>query len=100
MKTVNERKKCVADDSGLENACCEAPEGTIAVEKHLGMVTGTKLESLEILKGWYRHTPLSVHVLKCRYEYECKGGNYKGFFHVPRALLFSIRAAERILAKC
>ena len=31
---------------------------------------------------------------------ECKGGNYKGFFHVPRALLFSIRAAERILAKC
>ena len=24
----------------------------------------------------------------------------KGFFHVPRALLFSIRAAERILAKC
>ena len=30
----------------------------------------------------------------------CKGGNYKGFFHVPRALLFSIRAAERILAKC
>ena len=28
----------------------------------------------------------------------CKGGNYKGFFHVPRALLFSIRAAERCLA--
>ena len=28
----------------------------------------------------------------------CKGGNYKGFFHVPRALLFSTRAAERYLA--
>ena len=23
-----------------------------------------------------------------------KGGNYKGFFHVPRALLFSIQAIE------
>ena len=25
-----------------------------------------------------------------------KGGNYKGCFHVPRALLFSIRSASRI----
>ena len=25
----------------------------------------------------------------------CKGGNYKGFFHVPRALLFSIQRWER-----
>lgn len=25
----------------------------------------------------------------------CKGGNYKGFFHVPRALLYSIQRGER-----
>ena len=25
----------------------------------------------------------------------CKGGNYKGFFHVPRCLLLSWRAAQR-----
>ena len=25
----------------------------------------------------------------------CKGGNYKGFFHVPRALLYALRSAER-----
>ncbi|MBC8160697.1 MAG: AGE family epimerase/isomerase [Roseiflexaceae bacterium] len=25
-----------------------------------------------------------------------KGGNYKGFFHVPRALLFSLQAIERV----
>jgi len=24
-----------------------------------------------------------------------KGGNYKGFFHVPRALLFSVQRWER-----
>jgi len=30
---------------------------------------------------------------------ECKGGNYKGFFHVPRGLLMSMRTAERYLAK-
>ena len=29
----------------------------------------------------------------------CKGGNYKGFFHVPRGLLLSLRSAERHLAK-
>ena len=28
----------------------------------------------------------------------CKGGNYKGFFHVPRCLLFSARSAGRYLA--
>ncbi|NCC30430.1 MAG: N-acylglucosamine 2-epimerase [Chloroflexia bacterium] len=27
-----------------------------------------------------------------------KGGNYKGFFHVPRALLFSLQAIERMKA--
>lgn len=27
----------------------------------------------------------------------CKGGNYKGFFHVPRALLFSIQEIDKIL---
>jgi N-acylglucosamine 2-epimerase len=26
----------------------------------------------------------------------CKGGNYKGFFHVPRALLFSIQKIEQM----
>ena len=30
---------------------------------------------------------------------EAKGGNYKGFFHVPRCLLFASRSAERFLAK-
>ena len=28
----------------------------------------------------------------------CKGGNYKGFFHVPRCLLNATRSAERYLA--
>ena len=28
-----------------------------------------------------------------------KGGNYKGFFHVPRCLLLSMRSAERYLAR-
>ena len=28
-----------------------------------------------------------------------KGGNYKGCFHVPRALLYSISSADRISAK-
>ena len=27
----------------------------------------------------------------------CKGGNYKGCFHVPRALLFSIQRMEEAL---
>jgi N-acylglucosamine 2-epimerase len=27
----------------------------------------------------------------------CKGGNYKGFFHVPRALLFSIQEIDKCL---
>jgi N-acylglucosamine 2-epimerase len=30
---------------------------------------------------------------------ECKGANYKGFFHTPRALLASVQSAERYLAK-
>ena len=30
---------------------------------------------------------------------ECKGGNYKGFFHVPRALLTAVQSAERYLAR-
>ena len=29
----------------------------------------------------------------------CKGGNYKGFFHVPRGLLMAFRSAERHLSK-
>ncbi len=29
----------------------------------------------------------------------CKGGNYKGFFHVPRALLFSIQEIDDFLRK-
>ena len=29
----------------------------------------------------------------------CKGGNYKGFFHVPRCLLTVMKSAERHLAK-
>jgi N-acylglucosamine 2-epimerase len=29
----------------------------------------------------------------------CKGGNYKGFFHVPRALLFCIQELDKILHK-
>ena len=29
---------------------------------------------------------------------ECKGGNYKGCFHVPRALHYSVAAAEKFLA--
>eukprot|EP00750_Incisomonas_marina_P004140 INCI13443.13.p1 GENE.INCI13443.13~~INCI13443.13.p1 ORF type:complete len:551 (-),score=70.05 INCI13443.13:1682-3334(-) len=28
----------------------------------------------------------------------CKGGNYKGFFHVPRALLYSLECAENFLS--
>lgn len=27
----------------------------------------------------------------------CKGGNYKGFFHVPRGLMLSMRSAQRFL---
>jgi N-acylglucosamine 2-epimerase len=27
----------------------------------------------------------------------CKGGNYKGFFHVPRALLFSLQEIDKLL---
>jgi hypothetical protein len=30
---------------------------------------------------------------------KCKGGNYKGCFHVPRSLLFSYRAARRAVNK-
>ena len=29
----------------------------------------------------------------------CKGGNYKGFFHVPRGLLFAFQSAERHLSR-
>jgi mannose/cellobiose epimerase-like protein (N-acyl-D-glucosamine 2-epimerase family) len=28
----------------------------------------------------------------------CVGGNYKGFFHVPRALLMCVQAADTFLA--
>ena len=26
------------------------------------------------MPGWYRHTPLSTQVMRCKYEFECKGG--------------------------
>ena len=51
---------------GDSDACCEAPEGTIAPE-------GTELQTLEMMPGWYRHTPYSAEVLPCRYAFECEG---------------------------
>ena len=31
-------------------------------------------------------------------RHRCKGGNYKGFFHVPRALIMCVQIADRFLA--
>ena len=39
--------------------------------------------------GWYGYCDREGNL-----THSCKGGNYKGFFHVPRALLFSIQAIE------
>ena len=63
-----------------ENACCDAPEGSIASGKF-----GTDLYSLVIEPGWYRHTSESVEVLKCKYEFECKGGNASAVQNATRA---------------
>ncbi len=39
--------------------------------------------------GWFGYCDRRGHL-----THTCKGGNYKGFFHVPRALLFCIQAIE------
>jgi len=39
--------------------------------------------------GWFGYCDRRGHL-----THVCKGGNYKGFFHVPRALLFCIQAIE------
>jgi len=41
---------------------------------------------------WYGYCDRTGHPTNT-----CKGGNYKGFFHVPRALLFSIQEIDNIL---
>ena len=75
-----ERDYCEPDtdgrdgENGEENACCEAPEGTVAPE-------GTELHTLEIMPGWYRHTPYSAEVMPCRYEFECKGATISNVSH-------------------
>jgi len=64
-----ERDRCEPDPANVtdrENACCEAPEGTV-------VTLGTELHTLEIEPGWYRHTQYSAEVMRCRYEFECKG---------------------------
>ena len=61
-----ERDKCVVDEEGNGNACCEAPEGTVAVMP-------ATVQSLTIEEGWYRNDPNSAQVLPCRYPFECAG---------------------------
>ena len=39
--------------------------------------------------GWFGYCDRRGHL-----THTAKGGNYKGFFHVPRALLFCIQAIE------
>ena len=66
-----ERDYCEPDPANVtdrENACCEAPVGTVA-----SLELGTELHTLEIEAGWYRHTPYSAEVVPCRYVFECKG---------------------------
>ena len=41
---------------------------------------------------WYGYCDRTGHPTNT-----CKGGNYKGFFHVPRALLFSIQEIDKLL---
>lgn len=45
--------------------------------------------------GWFGYCDRQGNL-----THTCKGGNYKGFFHVPRALLFSIRELECCLGEC
>ncbi len=42
--------------------------------------------------GWFGYCDRQGNL-----THTCKGGNYKGFFHVPRALLFSIQEIDRFL---
>ena len=67
-----ERDHCEPDTDSEDNACCEAPEGTTAAE-------GTDLRTLEIMPGWWRYNPYSAEVMRCRYEFECKGSGIINF---------------------
>ena len=31
------------------------------------------MDTLEVIRGWYRHTELSAEVMPCRYPFECAG---------------------------
>jgi len=42
--------------------------------------------------GWFGYCDRQGNL-----THTCKGGNYKGFFHVPRALLFSIQEIDKCL---
>lgn len=44
--------------------------------------------------GWFGYCDRYGNVAN-----NCKGGNYKGFFHVPRTLLFSIQEIDRFLER-
>ena len=64
-----ERDYCEPDPANVtdpENACCEAPKGSLSPE-------GATLYNLGIEPGWYRHSPYSVEVMQCRHKFECKG---------------------------
>lgn len=44
--------------------------------------------------GWFGYCDRQGNL-----THSCKGGNYKGFFHVPRALLFSVQEIDRFVGK-
>lgn len=44
--------------------------------------------------GWFGYCDRQGNL-----THTCKGGNYKGFFHVPRALLYSFQELDRLTAQ-
>ena len=67
---------------------------TAAATKEASAGGGARQEEENTPGGWYGYCHRDGTLART-----CKGGNYKGFFHVPRALFMSLQMADRMLAE-
>ena len=58
---------CAVDEQTDREPCCSCPMGTLCIEEG-----GTEVETMLILRDYYRYTEGSTQVLKCDNEYACR----------------------------
>ena len=59
-------RRCVQDEEGSDNACCECPSTAVCEEQ-------TSIETMLIPSGYYRHSAMSPRLWKCPDERSCPG---------------------------